>query len=199
MERRRFLKQSGALRRNLQNVGLGEHVHGLVLQRPLWGRSIVFQSLGPEDLTRFLERSQRFCRDRRLGRALHPRGTSFREIESHPGLHLSVQTGGLLTVHLDRSTPAVGINPDGACAYSNSEAARHMWRDVLPSLGSRGLFWKTMDRGEDSAAPRIGYRRRVPVAQRTAVQREELNLARVTGGPTNLTYWSPFHRNRAPP
>lgn len=199
MERRRFLKQSGALRRNLETVGLGAHVHGLILQRPLWGRSIVFQSLGPKELIRFLEKSQRFCRDRRLGRALHPRGISFREIESHPGLHLSVQPGGLLTVHLDHSTPAVGINPDGACAYSNSQAARHIWRDVLPSLGSRGRFWKTKDRWEDSTAPTLGYRRRVAAGQRTAVHHEELDRARVTGGPTNLIYWEPFHWNRAPP
>lgn len=154
MERRRFLRQSLALRRRLGASGLGEHVHGLVLQRPPWGRSIVLQSHGPEELLRALERSPRFCRDRRLGRALHPRGISFREIDSRPRLHLTVGEDGLLTVHLDESAPATGVKPDGTCAYSNYRTARHLWLDVTPSFGARGSMWKARGRPETvPAAP----------------------------------------------
>lgn len=200
MERHGFLKESRTLRQRLEASGLAEYLHSLVLQRPSWGRSIVFQSCDHEELLRYLERSSRFCRDRRLGRALHPRGVSFREIDSHPGLHLSIEPDGLLTVHLDRSMPAAGINRDGTCAYSHTNTAWHVWRDVIPSFGSRTRRSKKATHQLTTfSAPRLRYCQCAPVHHRIEAVQDVWDRALITGRPVELTYWGSFGWNRAPP
>lgn len=136
-QRSELFLHARALKRRLSGSGLGGHLAGIVLARPRWGRSIAFKSLGHDALYRSLEESRRFCRDRPLGKALHRQGMSFREIHARPGLHLSLEPGELVRVHLDRSAPAVGIDPDGTCLYAGRQAALHLWLDVLPSLARR--------------------------------------------------------------
>ncbi|MDQ4145005.1 MAG: hypothetical protein M3198_14945 [Actinomycetota bacterium] len=83
----------------------------------------------PEDadaLMRELLESGNFCKDTGLGRIYHRRKVSLREISTTQSLHVSVRSDGLLSVHLDRISPAVGRKPGcDDCRYSVPTVVRH--------------------------------------------------------------------------
>lgn len=83
----------------------------------------------PEDadaLMRELLESGNFCKDTGLGRVYHRRKVSLREISTTHSLHVSLRSDGLLSVHLDRISPAVGRKPGcDDCRYSVPTVIRH--------------------------------------------------------------------------
>jgi hypothetical protein len=90
------------------------------------GRSGEFTCGDPDAVVQGLMETGRFCVDTRPGRILHPGTYSLRELSNRESLHLSL-SGGLVTAHLDRTSPLVGLDSDkGHCRYSISRVAAHI-------------------------------------------------------------------------
>jgi hypothetical protein len=123
------------LLRRLGQSKLHRHLHAMLLIRPSRGRSIVYATLGTGPLLDALAHDSHFCRDTALGGMLHPRRASFRELRTPLSLHVALEAHERISAHLDRESPTVGRRDDGACLYTRARTLRHIWRDVVPSLG----------------------------------------------------------------
>ncbi|MGH2687830.1 MAG: hypothetical protein ACRDKW_03345 [Actinomycetota bacterium] len=122
--------------RRLGRSKLDRHLRGMLMVRPARGRSLRYATVGNEALLVALGRDPHFCRDTAWGGVLHPGRASFREL--HPGgLHIALEPHDRISAHLDRENPAVGRGEDGSCRYTHVLAARHIRRDVVPSLARR--------------------------------------------------------------
>ncbi|MDQ4142816.1 MAG: hypothetical protein M3198_03575 [Actinomycetota bacterium] len=128
-----IVRAGRALSARIDRSHLAKYIRGMVLVRPR-GRSVLFETQGNEALEEALHRRPDFCRDTRLGGALHAGGVSFRQLDGASGLHITLGPFERAAIHIDRAGPAVGVNRDGTCIYDRSRYPRHLRQDVLPSL-----------------------------------------------------------------
>lgn len=70
--------------------------------------------------------SGRFCRDTPVGGILHRGTVSLREISDGDSLHVCVDGGDRVTVHVDHLSPVAGARADGTCRYSVGAVVAHL-------------------------------------------------------------------------
>jgi hypothetical protein len=149
-ERHRQVAAGRALYRQLGRHGLQSFVTSLLAHRPVRGRSVVFSTAGNRLVEDAVVRAHRFCRDSRVGGVLHPGRRSLREI-GPTSLHVILERGDRLSVHVDRSGPAVGARADGGCIYDHRRTAGHIRQDVLSSLRRGPWGWGRAGDGRAAA------------------------------------------------
>ncbi len=79
----------------------------------------------------------RFGLDGRMGRMLHPKRISLREVCTSGGLHLLFKPGNRVEIHIDSVCPVVATKPSGGSRYHAARVAAHIRHDVLPLLVPR--------------------------------------------------------------
>lgn len=200
---RSLLVAGRTLLRRLGRSKLDGHLRAMLLVRPGRGRSLRYATAGNEVLLRALAHDPHFCRDTAWGGVLHPGRQSFRELRPG-GLHIALETHDLISAHLDRETPAVARGDGGGCLYTRSRTARHIRRDVVPSLarrpGARARHRPAWARhGHPGAAPlwrfRAGHPAPPPPASPAAPPARAVRPAPTPSGRTGCGR----HPHRGPP
>lgn len=164
---------------------LSDYLEALTLVRPHRGRSMMFRSAGNRALVDALERGGDFCRDTRVGGALHPGRLSYRQTNRTPGLHIIFEPKDRLTAHLDVAAPATGRASDGRCVYRGSRAARHVLLDLLPMVATAGAHYESPRQSE--IPRRESWASSVPLpvlrlGRPTSIHRSGLRAARSSTG-----------------
>jgi hypothetical protein len=82
-------------------------------------------------LERRLLGDARFCADEGVTNIFHP-GKSFRQVvrPGSEGLHISIQSNGFATLHLDTVSPVIGRSRGGSCEIGAGVGLEHLFRDV---------------------------------------------------------------------
>jgi hypothetical protein len=75
-------------------------------------------------LVTHLDGSGRFFRDRAIGRVFHPNTRSYREVSATDSVHLVVDAGHRVSVHVDRVSPLL-VRSGRDCRYSLMRAIAH--------------------------------------------------------------------------
>lgn len=114
----------------MTSVGLWDHVHHITSVKCELGDGIHLFTGDRRALLDALHRGRRFCRDPRIGALLHPGQTSYRELVSGSGLHLSIGGSSTFDVHLDSVAP-VALGPRMLCSYDLNASLAHWGRDVI--------------------------------------------------------------------
>jgi hypothetical protein len=121
-----------SLYNRLTTLGMWHHVRFV---GGLWTSGVGGAHLTVDDHRAFfagLLASGRFCVDTALGGILHRGSTSVREITSGDSLHLSIDSGNMVSAHVDAISPVASAETGGRCRYDPVRAQAHIGREVAP-------------------------------------------------------------------
>ena len=125
----RFLLLS--LYRELDWMGLWSHVHYIAGVWTEGSGGVRFVASDSKALTEAILANVLLCRDTGLGGILH-KGTSFREVSTAAGLHLTLGAAGHFTAHVDKISPVAYRDVvGGTCVYDPTRSVAHIGREVV--------------------------------------------------------------------
>ncbi len=189
--------------KRLRALGLWGHIRevGGAVTRGAGGAQFVIR-----DNKAFLDEllgTGRFGLDGRMGRVLHPKQISLREVCTSGGLHLLFKPGNRVEIHIDSVCPVVGTKPSGGSRFHAARVAAHIRHDVLPLLvprrreGTRVHGYRLL--APASSASDTGRASPLPTTARVSLARKERRERRPTPLPSALPASRPSRCSTSPP